>query len=62
MNELIKTCISKSHNILQFKQENSPQYPHPPRAPAAKKKTWWSLIGKNVLQWHLSLTDDYNVS
>ena len=24
MNEWIKTCISKSHNILQFKQENSP--------------------------------------
>lgn len=27
MNELIKTYISKTHNILQFRQENSPSIP-----------------------------------
>ena len=35
MNQLIKTCICKTHNILQFKQEDSPSIPtHPqPRLP-----------------------------
>ena len=35
MNELIKTCICKTHNILQFKQEDSSSIPtHPqPRLP-----------------------------
>ena len=60
MNELIKTCISKTHNILQFKQENSPSIPTHPQ-PRLPKKTWLSLIGKNVSLWYLFLTDDYNV-
>ena len=63
MNELIKTCISKTHNwVLQFKQENSPSIPtHPQTRLPKKKKPWLSLFGKNVLLWYLFLTDDYNV-
>ena len=39
MNESIKTCISKNHNILRFKQENSPSTSaHTSTTPPAKKK------------------------
>ena len=50
-----------NHNILQFKQENSPSIPaHSFPTPSTKKK----LIifdGKNVLQCYLSSTYDCNV-
>ena len=36
MNQLIKTCISKTHTSIQTGK--FPQYPHPPTTPPAKKK------------------------
>ena len=39
MTELIKTFISKTHNILQIKQENSSSIPTHPQNPACQKKT-----------------------
>ena len=38
MTELIKTFISKTHNILQIKQENSSSIPTHPQNPACQKK------------------------
>ena len=38
-----------------------PQVSPPTHNPACQKNTWLSLIGKSVLQWYLSLSDDYNV-
>lgn len=40
MNKSIKTCISKYHNVLQFKQENPPSIrpKHSQVTPPAKKK------------------------
>ena len=38
MTELIKTFISKTHNILQIKQKNSSSIPTHPQNPACQKK------------------------
>ena len=38
MNQLIKTGISKNHNILQFKQENSPSIPAYPSTTLPAKR------------------------
>ena len=37
MNELIKTCISNTHNILQFKKKNSLSIPTHPQPRLSKK-------------------------
>ena len=41
MTELIKIFISKTHNILQIKQENSSSIPTHPQNPACQKKKTW---------------------
>ena len=60
MNEL-KPVFLKPITYFNSNRKIPPVSPPTHNPCGQKKKTWLSLIGKNVLQWYLSLTDDYNV-